>query len=78
MRTSKESIEAMKTQLLIDMRKVSLALSSHDEYEAMHGIETFCAIAFRVFSKTNVSKLKSEMVNVELQSRLVPGGKILT
>lgn len=33
-------------------------------------VETFIAVAMRVFAKTNVSKLRSETVTVELAARL--------
>lgn len=33
-------------------------------------VETFIAIAMRVFAKTNTSKLRSETVTVELAARL--------
>ena len=67
----------MKLELLKDLRTVGQHLITAEEYDAMASVETFCAIAFRVFSKTNPSKLRSEMVNVELQARLAPGAKVL-
>ena len=33
-------------------------------------IESFIAVAFRVFAKTNTSKLRSETTNIELAARL--------
>ena len=67
----------MKLELLKDLRIVGQHLTTEAEYDALASVETFCAIAFRIFAKTNPSKLRSEMVNVELQARLSPGAKVL-
>jgi len=36
--------------------------------EALDTVETFCAVALRVFAKTNPSKIRSEAVTVELST----------
>lgn len=38
--------------------------------DAFAHIETFCAIALRVMSKTNPSKIRSEAMTVEIQARM--------
>ncbi len=38
--------------------------------DAMVTVETFAAVALRVFAKTNPSKVRSEARNVEIQARL--------
>ncbi len=37
---------------------------------AMAHVESFCAIAVRVFAKTNPSKIRSEALTVEISARL--------
>lgn len=58
------------------LRSLSLVrdnLSAHrsrDVDVAWAEIESFIAVAFRVFAKTNTGKLRSETTNVELAARL--------
>jgi hypothetical protein len=50
-------------------------ISDRDLREAMAGLETFIAIALRVFAKTNPSKIRSEAITQEIASRI--SGKTL-
>lgn len=48
-------------------------LSAHRSREvdvAWAEVESFIAVAFRVFAKTNTSKLRSETTNIEMAARL--------
>lgn len=59
----------MHEDLLRDLRKVrdSLDLTDPAIEEAMAGLETFCAVAIRVFAKTNPSKIRSVAITTEIQ-----------
>lgn len=67
MKPTAEAINAMKEQVLIDLQAVR---ESNPPEEAMASLETFVAIALRVFAKTNSSKLKDVMRIVEIQARM--------
>jgi len=74
MKPTKAANEAIKEALLVDLMTMrahvlSLEESIHIE-DAWAGIETFCAIALRVMAKTNASKLRSEMMTVEIAARM--------
>ncbi len=69
MRTTAEAINAMKEQVLADLQSVRAATPPTAE-EALVSLETFVAIALRVFSKTNASKIKEAMQLVEIQARM--------
>jgi hypothetical protein len=73
MKPTKEANEAIKEALLVDlltMRSHVLSLEAVHIEDAWAGIETFCAIALRVMAKTNASKLRSEMMTVEIAARM--------
>jgi len=67
MKPSKEAIKAMMDQVLRDL---ALVRSANPPDEAMAGVETFVALASRVFAKTNRSKIIDEMRTVEIQARM--------
>jgi beta-phosphoglucomutase-like phosphatase (HAD superfamily) len=74
MKPTKAANEAIKEALLVDLltmrtHVLSLEEAVHIE-DAWAGIETFCAIALRVMAKTNASKLRSEMMTVEIAARM--------
>lgn len=69
MRTTAEAINAMKEQVMADLSVVRAATDPTAE-EALVSLETFVAIALRVFSKTNASKIKEAMQIVEIQARM--------
>jgi hypothetical protein len=68
-RTTAEVINAMKEQVLADLQAVRAATPPEAE-EPLVSLETFVAIALRVFSKTNTSKIKEAMQLVEIQARM--------
>lgn len=69
-RTDVDDLDAEITAALQVLR-TKLYLPDGSEQElALCSIETFCAVAIRVFKKTNPSKLRSESRTVELQCRL--------
>lgn len=72
MRTTAEAINAMKEQVLVDLQAVR---GADPPEEAIASLETFVAIALRVFAKTNASKLKEAMQIVEIQARM--DGKVV-
>lgn len=72
MRTTAEAINAMKEQVLADLQTVRTVSPPE---EAMASLETFVAIALRVFTKTNASKIKEAMQIVEIQARM--DGKVV-
>jgi hypothetical protein len=69
MKPTKEAIEAMKEEVLIDLSVVRHHLAGIAEQE-MASLETFVAIALRVMSTVNASKVKDAMVAVEIQARM--------
>ncbi len=66
-RIAKDSINAMKELALHDLAEVR---SMVGETQAMVSVETFIALAFRIFAQTNPSKLKEEMRLMEIRARL--------
>lgn len=69
MRTTAETINAMKEQVMIDLSIMRAVIPPSAE-EALVSLETFVVIALRVFSKTNASKIKEAMQFVETQARM--------
>ncbi len=70
MRSNVEEIDRDLTAAFAVLRGKFAIPDGTPEDTAMCEIETFCAIALRVFRKTNPSKLRSETRTVELQARL--------
>ena len=66
-RIAKDSIRAMQELALDDLAEVR---SMVGETQAMVSVETFIALAFRIFAQTNPSKLKEEMRIMEIRARL--------
>ena len=65
----KTDVKEINADLLRDLTLVRGAVMSSGDaaaIEAFAGVETFCAIAVRVFAKTNPSKLRSEAMTVEI------------
>lgn len=48
----------------------SVDLTKPENDDAMAQIETFCAIALRVFAKTNPSKLRDAAITEEIKARM--------
>lgn len=62
----------MAADLIDALVHVRAALPADEQVgDAWATVETFCAIALRVFAKTNPSKIRSEAVTAELQT-LIP------
>lgn len=57
----------MAEAIIADLQVVRAAVGDTDE---MAGIESFVAIALRVFAQTNPSKLREVMRLVEIQARI--------
>jgi hypothetical protein len=75
MRATAEAINAMKEQVLSDLLVVRTGMVadrtlSPAEGEALASVETFVAIALRVMSTVNASKIKDAMQVVEIQARM--------
>lgn len=83
--TTRASVEAMKEQVVADLRIVADRIDksaqireqlggdasrSKVEGEAMASLETFVAVALRVLADTNPSKIKAAMMTVEIQARM--------
>lgn len=67
------NVDEIDADLTIALQTVRDALKPVDgtpEDHAMCAIETFAAVALRVFRKTNPSKLRSEARTVEIGARL--------
>lgn len=67
----------MAADLIRDLECVRPAVTGFENpqmQEAWAGIETFCALALRVFQKTNPSKIRSEAITLEIAS-LMPKPK---
>jgi hypothetical protein len=71
-RPTKQTMAAMKEDLVAQLDLVNRALDLENPAleHAMATIETFCAISLRVMSKTNLAKLRSETMTVEISARL--------
>lgn len=69
-RTDTRQISTDLLQDLSVLRNHLDATGNEKVREAWAGVETFCAIALRVFAKTNPSKIKDEAMTVEISYRL--------
>lgn len=58
--------------LLDELTRANVLLPDGATADAFASIETFVAISLRIISKTNPSKIRSETVSVEIQSRMQP------
>lgn len=70
---ARSDVDAIDADLTLALQTVREALKPVDgtpEDHAMCAIETFAAVALRVFRKTNPSKLRSEARTVEIGARL--------
>jgi hypothetical protein len=67
MRPTKQAIAEMTQAVMRDMAEVRDVVGPTD---AMAGVESFIAIALRVFAQTNSSKLREVMRLVEIQARM--------
>lgn len=54
-RPTKESIDAIKEDLMRDLAEIKSQVGNTD---AMAGVETFCVVALRLMAKTNPSKIR--------------------
>jgi hypothetical protein len=70
MRSDVDSVDRDITAALQLLRDRLPFPEGSEQETALNEIETFCAIAIRVFRKTNPSKLRSESRNVEVQAYL--------
>lgn len=73
LRPSKESIQTIARDLddALDILRRHIVAQTPIEIEnALAGVETFCAIALRVLSQTNPSKLRSAAMTVEISARI--------
>jgi hypothetical protein len=61
--------DEIRTDLVDALRIIRKHVPSEDE-EAWAQIETFCAIALRVFAKTNPSKLRDAAMAEEIKARI--------
>lgn len=66
-RPTRESIEAIKEDLIRDLAEIKRQVG---ETDAMAGVETFCVIALRIMAKTNPSKIRDVARTVEIASYL--------
>jgi hypothetical protein len=66
-RPTKQAIAEMTQAVMRDMAEVREIVGPTD---AMAGVESFVAIALRVFAQTNPSKLREVMRLVEIQARM--------
>ena len=70
MKSDIREIDADITDALLVLREALEPLDDSLEDRSLCAVETFVAVALRVFSKTNPSKLRSEARNVEIQARM--------
>lgn len=73
MTRARSYVDAIDVDLTLALQTVREALAPVDgtpEDSALCAIETFAAVALRVFRKTNPSKLRSEARTVEIGARL--------
>lgn len=70
MKTDIRELDADITDALLTLREALQPMEDSAEDTALCAVETFVAVALRVFSKTNPSKLRSESRNVEIQARM--------
>ena len=66
------SLRAVRSDVIRSTRLIRERLPLHDPAteQAWAEIETFIAVALRVFAKTNLSKLRDETRTVEISARL--------
>ena len=65
---TKATVTAAREDLIGTLDRMRrTGLGQHEDWAQ---IETFCAIALRVMAKTNMSKLISETMTVEISARL--------
>lgn len=69
---NKDTIADMKTDLFRSLGRVRdrLDLTDPEMESAWAEVETFCALSLRIMAKTNLSKIKSELMTVEISARL--------
>ena len=69
---SKQAISRFSEAVIDDLHRIRFnkALTDQEYDQSLINIETFIAIALRVFSKTNISKLQSEFRTVEIAARM--------
>lgn len=70
MRSNVDEIDADLTLALQTIREALNPVDGTPEDNALCAVETFAAVALRVFRKTNPSKLRSEARTVEIGARL--------
>lgn len=77
MARARTNIEQMKLDLIRSLKLIedviTQVVEQTDDNEleaAMAEVQTFCAVAIRVFAKTNPSKIRSEAMTVEIAHRL--------
>lgn len=66
-RLTKQARVAMTESIMDDLKEIRTQVG---ETNAMAGVETFVAIALRLFAVTNPSKLRDIMRTVEIQARM--------
>lgn len=69
-RSEVDEIDADLTMALQTIREALKPVDGTPEDNALCAVETFAAVALRVFRKTNPSKLRSEARTVEIGARL--------
>lgn len=69
-RSDVDQIDVDLTMALQTLREALQPVDGTPEDHALCAVETFCAIALRVFRKTNPSKLRSEAMTVEIGARM--------
>ena len=69
MRLTQDQINALTNGIIEDLSTLR-TLAPVEAENALVSIETFVAIALRVFAKTNPSKLRDVMRTVEIQARI--------
>ena len=69
MRLTQDQINALTNGIMEDLSTLR-TLAPVEAENALVSIETFVAIALRVFVKTNPSKLRDVMRTVEIQARI--------
>lgn len=73
MTRARSDVDAIDADLSLALQTIREAMTPADgtpEDNALCAVETFAAIALRVFRKTNPSKLRSEARTVEIGARM--------
>lgn len=68
---AKTDTTEMREDLMRDLktlREHCVTQGNPDLLDTLAGVETFCAVALRVFAKTNPSKIRSEAVTTEISA----------